>query len=160
MTGGRPTDIDLLDDSVFVMHDGILGEAIVTDGSSRALINGGIISQLVISRGNSVLNIRGGRLPERVRVFENATINIYGIGLYFTVDPDSPQISLLGGRLADGTPIGGVRYQMHDQGRIILHEVPEPTTRVLLALGAMGLLCWRVRRRAQSSHGNPPRARW
>jgi len=147
MTGGRPSEVELYDDASFVLHNGILAEALITNGRSRALIKSGGIGSVVRANGESLLTVRGGLIPETVVVFDSATIHFYGTGLHFDEDDLNPQVKLIQGTLADGTNLD-VRYQIHDQGEIILHEVPEPGSWALMAMGATGVYFarrWRER---------------
>jgi hypothetical protein len=117
---------------------------LVIGDSSRAYVDGGGFED-IHAFGASVLTWRGGNLyrGELLVVADSAQAHIYGQDLQYIVDEvDGP---MLVGRWADGTDMAA-RYIVRDQGKIILHEVPEPSTWALLAIGAASL-AWGVRRR-------------
>jgi hypothetical protein len=148
MTEGSPSDIYLFDDATFVMNGGVLGESLITEGNSRALINSGGASSVVYAKGDSVITFRGGNVTETVVLEDNALLHLYGTDLEFSFDTTQPEIKLVVGFLADGTDVR-FSYDPAKQQQIILHEVPEPAAGALLAIGAAGL-AWGVRRKQVS----------
>ncbi|MDZ4779006.1 MAG: PEP-CTERM sorting domain-containing protein [Planctomycetia bacterium] len=138
LNGGRAEDIELVDDATFVMHDGILDFGLIINGRGRALLNGGY-TYIAIAQGQSELTVRGGVLIDTIVAAESGIIRIYGTGLHYAEDDLNPNVKYIRGTLADGTELE-VFYRIRDQGQIIFHEVPEPATWALLAIGVAVLL--------------------
>ncbi len=149
-----PTDFLHLD---FYAHDS--STMLITGGSfegaeamdnARVLLNGGSFVTGVRVKENAVLDVRYIRsiVGEWLDIRDSAVVNIYGTDLRLDVTQDDQPIVL--GKWANGENLG-VRYYLFDQGQIILHEVPEPTTGALLAIAAAaaGILPYRRAHRAR-----------
>lgn len=115
-------------------------------GNSRILVNGGAFSDS--SPGayeNAVVDIWSieAIAEEPIVAAQNGIVNIYGNDLRFDVRDDNGRlIHFIAGKLADGDSFAA-EYQIRDQGQIILHEVPEPGTWGLLAVGVGALVASR-----------------
>ncbi len=142
-------DLNLIADeqSTAVVNGGEYEVAEAT-GNAEMLVNGGRYVVGIGATGNGVVRVRGVEAfsgDDLLYVMGNGVMHIYGTGLRFDViDDDGTPRNVILGQLADGDSFGA-RYRLFDQGQIILHEVPEPTTWALLAIGAVGL-AWRTRR--------------
>jgi len=114
------------------------------DNGRVDFLSGDIVSSLSAT-GNGAIHWRGGRLnqDEFVTVADNATVHFYGTNLRFETHPEFGD-RVLGDLVNE--PSFAVRYRLFDQGQIILHEVPEPTTLTLLAISTAGIWCARKRR--------------
>ena len=115
---------------------------IVAYGSSIVNVLGGSNDRYLLAYDSSVVYWRGGRLDNGVKAYDTSTIHVYGFGLQIIEDRFL-------GTLADGLTLDGRQAQTFDGGRIVLHEVPEPST--LASLLAAGVVCLsRARRRRRS----------
>jgi hypothetical protein len=142
--------------STAVVNGGIYEVARAT-GNAEMLINGGGFAVAIEAAGNGIVRLRSldiiGDGPLIAQ--DNGVMHIYGTGLKFDVidDAGTPR-NVITGHLADGDPFTE-RYRILDQGQIILHEVPEPSTSALLAIAA-ATFAFTCRRRLNSF---PPRWR-
>jgi hypothetical protein len=107
-------------------------------GSSEVLVNGGHFTTGMSAFDNAILRIRDidSISEEYVDISNNAIAHVYGTNLRFEVSTENRP--LVRGTWPDGGNFA-FRYRLHDQGQIILHEVPEPTTAPLLAIAATAL---------------------
>jgi hypothetical protein len=158
----RSTGIRAEDDSQVLVSGGFVGgpfsASIVTMESTSLDVIGGQTDGGIISLGESVANIRSGELfasmygasSAVISAQESSTVNIYGgqFSPILEVDVafealDQAIINVFGfdlaidngrltGRLSDSSPLDhGVLTQ--ENGRILLHNVPEPSS-VLMAI--------------------------
>jgi hypothetical protein len=132
---GHPDDLFLYDNSTFLMLGGSVGIGLQTFGNSRTLVNGGIINNLALLNDESVVTIRGGTQWGEFLINDEALLHVYGFGLEFVFEDDEHRVQ---GTLADGS-VANFEYRLADQDQIILHEVPEPTTWGMLAIGVAGI---------------------
>jgi hypothetical protein len=135
--GGHVSDLLLYDNSTFVMHDGYVNFGLVAYGKSRTLKNGGGITFLTQLFDEAVVTIRGGNVSEDVYVYDDARLHLYGFGLDFEISEEGEHY--VSGRLADGTRVQSF-FPADHQSRIILHEVPEPATWAIFAVGFATLM--------------------
>ena len=128
-------DVSVLDTSTFIMNGGTAGSTVHVTGSSTFILNGGLVQSFVEAEGShSVINIHGGSFTD-LRFVQGGTINIYGSNLQF----DGFTVT---GTLADGEALHAGVFQT---GNLNLIAVPEPSTLILAACGAIGLLFARRR---------------
>jgi hypothetical protein len=123
-------------------------------GNSKINITGGEITGIgfssltLISGCASRLSISGGTFSGRVSLIDRCVADIYGYGFVYdpegwvAVDPRSHK-EITGGQLqgfwADGTPFSmDFENGFFDDSysHVVLHEIPEPATLSLFALGA------------------------
>jgi hypothetical protein len=135
--GGALEELHLYDDSTFVMHDGFVNFGLLAYGKSRTLKNGGGITFLTQLFDEAVVTIRGGNVSEDIYVYDDARLHLYGFGLEFEISEEGEHYVF--GRLADGTRVQSF-FPADHQTRIILHEVPEPATWVIFAVGFATLM--------------------
>jgi hypothetical protein len=158
-TGGD-AGATLLDGSIMNVSDGFNAGALIMYGNSILTLNSGYInfpdfhdtSVLNMNGGfmtgggwfydNSVVNVRGGhfgRLDSPNLASQQAILNVYGRGLTY-------QNNELHGILEDGTPLDATIW-LYDNAVINLYQVPEPSSFVLAAVGLIGLVVRRRRKR-------------
>lgn len=137
--------LNAADSSTIVVKGGEFHRIDATD-DSRILVDGGIFSDSSPrAYDNAVVDIWSVEhvLDEPIVAAGNGIVNIYGTDLRFDVfDDHGTLIPFVAGNLADGDPFSA-EYRIFDQGQIILHEVPEPGTWALLAVGAGALVAAR-----------------
>jgi hypothetical protein len=120
---------------------------------NRGLVNiyGGTIESTdgdILNQGGTV-NIYGGTFTGSG--FSDistqiGTINIYGLSFNYPFGPISPDSGELVGTLSNGTPIDAT-FDRTSGSAIVLVQLPEPADALLLAVGCLGLLLGRQRRR-------------
>ena len=148
---GRDDGVSAEDFSTVNVSGGFMfgSSSVYADSFSTVNISDGTFSGSVFSvlaTGSSTVNISGGELLGNLIVGELSTVNIFGVGLDITG-------GLLTGTLADGNVLNHV-VRTAENGRFILHEIPEPSTFVLAAVGLVGLLAWH-RKQGQLSEFDP-----
>jgi hypothetical protein len=135
---GGGTQLSTHDLGTALIRGGSFG--LVTLGGSDVLITDGAFADGIRVQGATV-RIRGitgnNFAEEALRVSGGGEAHIYGFGLRFEVDDEAGPI--ITGRLADGD-LFAVPYA---GSNIFLHEVPEPATWGMLAVGLVGLLAVR-----------------
>jgi len=125
------------------------GTGLYMRSASIGVITGGSISRggpgsqwSVQTMSTARLDIKGGTFNGPFAIGQNSLVNVYGLGLsYSGVNGD-----FLTGTLQDGSPIH-VAVSRSDQGQLILHQVPEPSTVALAAIGLIAFAGFAVRRR-------------
>jgi hypothetical protein len=104
------------------------GPILLTDGESSLNILGGSFPVGIRAAGMSTINLYGGAFmaipgQSSFQVFDEAVINIYGLNL-------SIENNVLTGSLADETNLNHV-VETQGNGRLVLHQIPEPAFRTL-----------------------------
>lgn len=157
VTGGSADLVNADDFAQVNLFDGVVTEKIVLHERSAGLVAGGTVASIE-THESSTLNVAGGVLGSlttadsstaaisgglfsgTILARERSTIEVYGYGLTLAGD-------LLSGWLQDGSPIKNPAYRK-EKGRILLHNVPEPSPLALLVLSpAIGALCFAGRAR-------------
>jgi len=155
MTGGEVAVLKNYDWSITNISGGLVAYALSYDNSTIN-ISGGIVHEATISGtgtinmtdgtcwrlgvGNGVVNLYGGQITINGIRGHLGRVNIYGYG--FEYDPYHAQYGgsdgMLTGFWADGTPFA-IDFWEPAYDMVVLHEVPEPATLLLLGLGAVML---------------------
>jgi len=155
MLGGSLNGVPILN-----IYDGLI-DADIYVGAATAVVNlfGGSSGLVFVHggpinlAGGSVLAIdvygssnvywSGGEMRERASLLrDDSILHIYGRNL--TYDADGSQH--LRGILLDGTVVDGYEIHTVDNSQVILHNVPEPATLTLAALGGAFWLFLATRR--------------
>ena len=124
------------DSSTVNVFGGQIAEFIAAYNSGIVNLSGGLVDERLYGYDSSTLNVSGGQIAEGIYAYGDSTVNVFGFDLAITDN-------VLTGTLADGTP---VHLSAVGDGQFVLHAVPEPSTFLLLALGA-GVLLLSSRRR-------------
>ena len=161
-------DVDAFDTATLNFLGGTASEHVTGRGYSTVNILGGIIGDDLVAYDSCVMNVYGGDMLEGgVEAYDNSRVSISG-GLIESLRagrtsgehtslitiagngfnypygeiPDSA--GTLTGTLANGDPINAP-FEIYSDASIVL--VPEPSTFILLAMGALGLAAYAWRRR-------------
>lgn len=141
---GDDSGISAHDSSTVFMTGGEIASELAAGGTSIVSFSGGIVADDVQAGGASTVNFSGGTIGESLKVHDHGTAHVFGFGLHLDG-------GFLRGTLADGTRLK-VHVSTSGNGRIVLHEVPEPATCVgLLWLAVIGIALLAGKRR----DGNP-----
>lgn len=142
MTGGSIDTIFMHDTSTLNVSDGYIAWVNGQDSSTIEII-GGDISRLY-ANDSSIFNIHGGRFGWLDSAFDtlltaniSGVFNIFGYGFTYTPAEVGEGSFLLKGFWRNGDPFRvGLTDRVYSN-HVILHEVPEPCTLSLLALGGL-----------------------
>jgi hypothetical protein len=140
ISGGSMGDFFVSGSSAISVTGGILGNVFSCGGSCVVDLFGGFRVGWLNTDQSSIVNLYGGHL-DYLNCYGASTLNVYGYDLLLTQDH-------LTGTLADGSPLDVDVGD--DYGRIILHEIPEPSTLLLLSFATVTLLGYsRCRKRSK-----------
>jgi len=137
MSGGAVAHLLSDEQSTINISGGVVGEALIFSSGGTFNITGGVCGKVAVSYGE--LNISGGQITYFIDCGKGV-VNVYGYGFEYDSPEHSPNLT---GFWADGTPFG-LDFIAYD--RVVLHEIPEPATLLLLGLGSLAL---RRKRRAK-----------
>ena len=138
--GASFDDLYVYESSMVNVSGGVFDELRSYD-STLVDISGGNFD-LLAAAGSSQIDVTGGNFAE-VWAHEASQWDIYGFNLALS----SPTGGTLTGTLLDGTTVNVPVSLLHD-AVINLHNIPEPSSLVLLSAGMLGLLVFTRRRRA------------
>jgi len=100
-------------------------------GSSTFNLQDGFINKALDARNSSVMNLFGGSEPFTLTAYDSSVVNIYGYG--FVVDYIG-----IKGFWANGDPLSIIlRPYSGTYPHVILHEIPEPNSIVILLSGVL-----------------------
>ena len=142
MIGGSVASLNAFNSSLFNISDGSITVWLLSSDLSTVNITGGSIRSLTTG-GSSTANIYGGEWdrPENyIAAFGQSVVNIYGYDFSYSY-----------GRLS-GFWLSGIQFDLWLRGpdtypRVVLHEIPEPYSILLLS---MGVLIARIRTKAKT----------
>ncbi len=139
VAGGSVRDVDVYQNSIFLMTGGVSNGSLALHDFSRGEISGGSVDEDPFSIvNNSKLIITGGEFGEGLWVRNEGQVFIYGRD--FQIDgipvPYGP-VSVSTGRLEGTFENGYIRSNLNigDNGMVTL--IPEPTSLILLLTGAL-----------------------
>ncbi len=154
MTGGQVVTLSAFDQSITNISDGLVMTSSSHD-QSTINISGGLVHAMNINDGGNTVNMTGGEVwnlivvdgvfnmwgggitgvPIVAHATRGAIINIYGYD--FSTESNGPYLT---GFWQDGTQIGlNFDPNANAYDAVVLHEIPEPTTLLLLGLGGLAL---------------------
>ena len=142
LTGGAVRDVDVYQNSRFIMLGGRSDGLYLHDYSESEVSGGNIDEDPFYITDFAQLTITGGYVEESLRCYRNSQVFIHGCD--FTIDdepagygPITAATGFLRGELLNGGQIG-CGFSINDNAAITL--VPEPASIVLLGLGGLLLL--------------------
>jgi len=112
-------------------------------GNSIVNIFGGVLGHGFSAYRGGTINLYGGSFEIGFVVGPESTINIFGRGLFLMPIEmtDTYTENLVTGSLLDGTPLRHLAVAQTSQkgvaGQIVLHNIPEPTSVILLGVGVL-----------------------
>jgi hypothetical protein len=131
--GSLPFSTILRDGSVGNISGGGFGNGLRVLDSALTISGGKSTTPFMLtSRGDSVVHVFGGEMEVGLIAQSGGTIHVYGYGL---VRGDA----FLTGTLADGTEIRAL-VGIGTDGKLVLHEVPEPGAPVLVLIAGLAFL--------------------
>jgi hypothetical protein len=149
--GGQLEDVQITGGRVSV-HSGYMEWVRISSSSMRVgvlNISGGSLDRFTLS-ANAIAHLSGGDIRANFSTLrDNSDLHVYGHKL--TYGQDIAGIWLLNGTLLDGTELTNFYVDQLDSSSVILHNVPEPATAAILALGLSFALLWRRGRMKRSS---------
>jgi len=107
-------------------------------GSSVSEVTGGIIDILSASEFGTV-NIYNANITDYLAAGNDGTINIFGYDLVKLSTGGGYEEGLVNGFWMDDTPFSIDLNGSETYSRVILHEIPEPTTLFLFTIGSLFL---------------------
>jgi hypothetical protein len=133
--------LDAFDESTIRIYGGEIaqGEDLDAHDNSRIEIWGGMIGtggDVLHATDNATILVHGGRIQKRPWVSNFGTIEFFGRELILQPDTSDADAFILSGILVDNTPIN-VGVSIRDNGSVVLHNVPEPSTFGLICSGLM-----------------------
>jgi len=128
-TGDSYDKIKIYNGITVGMYDGYVGE-VTGQLTSTFNMYGGSVGSILIT---GCANIYGGNINTIVGFGE---VNIYGYDFVWTLGEIIPQRGVLTGKWEDGTLFSiNMRDILPMDTYVVLHEIPEPTTFLVLGLG-------------------------
>lgn len=140
ISGGELTAwLRMSNDSIGTISGGII-QAVRAHENSQLNISGGLFIDSIVATNDTVLDITGGLFGGTIDVRYNAVITISGTGFNYPYGEISDITGILAGTLDSGEAINNNFSISHygpgyDGAKIVL--TPEPTTLLLLGLGAV-----------------------
>ncbi len=148
-------DLDAWDDSTVNVTGGTIGDDLEAWNDSTVTVSGGTFGGILHARDNSTTNVSGGTIGSYLELYEDSevtifgTFDIFGYGDYGVGNWTNG--TTLTGTLEDGTPFNN-DVHIYDSATVTLAApVPEPSSLVLGAIGALGLFGYSRRRRQTSA---------
>ncbi len=134
MSGGVVSGIDAYNSSTLTLRGGSVGaRGLYTYNSSVVNIHGWTDGLKVVANDSSTVNLFQGNTNGSVNPYGSSTVHIYGTDFDFSVNISSGTLT---GKWADETDFSlFFRGETELPSQVILHQVPEPTTLILLLSG-------------------------
>jgi len=139
MTGGEITYLNVYDTASFNSYDGDLSFLYVYENATATINNLNYIAAIELHNSAS-LYMHGGVSSLSIQIFDDAELHVYGYD--FEYDPSIIGTNSVSGFWENGEAfVVGLRqpsdYDPYTQ--VILHEIPEPLTFMLLLSGSLWL---------------------
>jgi hypothetical protein len=131
MTGGEVVDLSSYDVTSFDMFSGTILRLHAL-GSSVINIYDGLINQHLDAFDMSIINFYGGTVNDYIFATDSSEVHIYGYDFVFTPSSSS---YFLSGYWETGTQFNLYLRGPDTYPRVNLHEIPEPASMVMFALG-------------------------
>ena len=154
ISGGSVAYLYPEDSSTVDISGGSVGHLTAYD-SNTVDISGGSVRLLQVT-GDTTLNISGGTIDHELHARSSSivTLNVkdYRLGGGLTLEGERLLgTGILSGEWMDDTPRWDIDIATNSGAGIFISQVPEPSTLILLTMGAVGLLAYGRRRRRQSA---------
>lgn len=148
--GGRLADVvaasNNLEPFTLNIHAGYLNWIRVQSVTASSVLNitGGSFDRFS-SRGRMTVDWSGGEPREgSLTLWDDSTLNVYGYNLVHRVEGDSA--GYLSGTLLDGTVIDEIYVDRVANAQVVLHNVPEPSSIAIAAIGLTTAITLRRKR--------------
>jgi hypothetical protein len=133
--GNNFDTVNIWNSATVNMTGGVISSAVNTHNTSVLNVSGGDLRGIFIDLyDSSALSLSGGLVSNAWIYPHYSTVDIYGRDLTWIVDSERR----LQGYWADGTYFK-ITFARIENANIVLHEIPEPTTLMLMGAG-LGIL--------------------
>jgi hypothetical protein len=142
MTGGTIVSLDEFNSSQINMQAGLVSQGTSLWNQSQLSMTGGKLSQFLEVHDSAVADLHGGRLDGWLYAADTSVIYVYGYGFDYNPLAGTKNGGLLTGSWANGQTFGlnlldNLQTNTITYQHIILHQIPEPATLLLLGLGGL-----------------------
>jgi hypothetical protein len=142
MTGGTILSLDEYNSSKVNMQAGVVSQGTSLWNQSQLSLTGGRVGLFLEVHDSAVANLHGGVLDGWLYAADTSVVHVYGYGFDY-----DPLAGIRNGGLLTGFWSGGQTFSLNlldnlETGtityeHIVLHEIPEPATLLLLGVGGL-----------------------
>jgi hypothetical protein len=142
MTGGTIISLDAFNSSSVAIQGGLVSAGTSLWNQSQMSLTGGQLNLFLEVHDSAIVDLRKGGLDGWVYAADASVINVYGYGFDYDPQAGSRNGGLLTGRWAGGQTfslnlLNNIQTNTVSYEHIVLHEIPEPATLLLLGVGGM-----------------------
>jgi hypothetical protein len=140
MAGGTIVSLDEFNSSRVDIQAGTISQGTSLWNQSQMTFSGGNLNLFLETHDFAAADLKGGQLNGWLYAADTSIINIYGYGFNYNPLAGTKNGGLLTGSWANGQAFGlnlldNLQTNTITYQHIILHEIPEPASLLLLAMG-------------------------